>query len=283
MSAKVVSALLAVAAYTNASPAPARRSISYNTHCDEATTPSNWNDCLTAMKDFDAQANNDPNYVWNLSANGSPYNCLTYTQGECVAAICSYDGSSFTHNLVVDGFDTLISQCEPIPAGGNADLNPNSSMGVKVYQDPTPPSKMKARDGSSWENAYTVDNAAPRQYWQSVQDALPGGSSWALTESDSQTNMVEFSVSVSESFFDIFSSEQSVSYGYSETVTYSTTETIVNTCSTGDEGYLYWTPLFTQYHGGFLNGGPSPVDIYIPLKNGDGSAKGKYVVECSAQ
>ena len=45
-------------------------------------------------------------------------------------------------------------------------------------------------------------------------------------------------------------------------------------------GTLFWYPLFTQHHGGFSEG-PSPVDIYVPVSEGDDGAVGKYQVSNS--
>ncbi|THZ75247.1 hypothetical protein D6C84_09156 [Aureobasidium pullulans] len=72
----------------------------------------------------------------------------------------------------------------------------------------------------------------------------------------------------------------SITYGYEKTVSTSTTQTINNNCANDQTGTLFWYPLFTQHHGGFGEG-PSPVDIYVPVSEGDDGAVGKYQVVCS--
>lgn len=79
--------------------------------------------------------------------------------------------------------------------------------------------------------------------------------SWSLTKSDSKSWGVEETTSIDADLFEIFSASESVTYKQSDTVTSTITSNIPNTCS--GEGYLYWAPSFTQYHGGFTDGGVS--------------------------
>ena len=69
-------------------------------------------------------------------------NTLTWTVGNCVASIAFFDGQPIQHNIVVDAFDTLLQQCEPNGAGGNAALNPDGASAVSLFAPGTPPSKM---------------------------------------------------------------------------------------------------------------------------------------------
>lgn len=158
-------------------------------------------------------------------------------------------------------------------------MDNDHSMYLQIYASQGSPSKMAKRSGS-WSNAYTIQNAAPAQYKQQVLNSQPGGSSWTLTSSQTQTNRVESSTSIDADLFETFKASESITYEYTKTVTTSSTSTITNNCAHNQQGTLYWYPLFTQYHGGF-SGGPSPVDIYIPVQNSDGSAAGKYTVVCS--
>ncbi|THY88208.1 hypothetical protein D6C93_07301 [Aureobasidium pullulans] len=211
---------------------------------------------------FDAVCDASRTPDWNGS--GGSANCVVFDGDNCAF-------------LVVDATDTLISDCKYAGAGGKS-TDKDGSMFVSAYASDQNPTKMK-RD-NTWTEAYRIENAAPENFKQQVLSALPGGSSWELTTEQSQTNRVEASVSLSEDFFTIFSSSQSITYGYEKTVSTSTTQTINNNCANDQTGTLFWYPLFTQHHGGFSEG-PSPVDIYVPVSEGDDGAVGKYQVVCS--
>ncbi|THZ22578.1 hypothetical protein D6C89_05999 [Aureobasidium pullulans] len=206
---------------------------------------------------FDAVCDASRTPDWNGS--GGSANCVVFDGDNCAF-------------LVVDATDTLISDCKYAGAGGKS-TDKDGSMFVSAYASDQNPTKMK-RD-NTWTEAYRIENAAPENFKQQVLSALPGGSSWELTTEQSQTNRVEASVSLSEDFFTIFSSSQSITYGYEKTVSTSTTQTINNNCANDQTGTLFWYPLFTQHHGGFSEG-PSPVDIYVPVSEGDDGAVGKY-------
>lgn len=194
-----------------------------------------------------------------------------------MVGILFLNGKSFTQNYVVDAIDTLASDCRANGACGRADLNsdPDLQMGVNVYASQQNPVK---RD-NSWSTAYTIQNAAPEQYRQQVRSATPGGSSWDITDSETRTNKIETSVSISADLFSLFQASASVTYGYEETTEKTESTHIDNTCSTSQTGTLFWYPEFTQYHGGY-SGGPSPADIYIPVSD-DFGAVGKYQLVCS--
>lgn len=149
-------------------------------------------------------------------------------------SICSLDSyKPVPQFLVVDATDTLISDCKYAGAGGKS-TDKDGSMFVSAYASDQNPTKMK-RD-NTWTEAYRIENAAPENFKQQVLSALPGGSSWELTTEQSQTNRVEASVSLSEDFFTIFSSSQSITYGYEKTVSTSTTQTINNNCANDQTG-----------------------------------------------
>ncbi|TIA85568.1 hypothetical protein D6C76_00896 [Aureobasidium pullulans] len=237
---------LASATLSSARALDKRQSYSFDAVCDASRTPD-WNGCSDSEKHV-------AGVLWKVS-------------------ICSLDSyKPVPQFLVVDATDTLISDCKYAGAGGKS-TDKDGSMFVSAYASDQNPTKMK-RD-NTWTEAYRIENAAPENFKQQVLSALPGGSSWELTTEQSQTNRVEASVSLSEDFFTIFSSSQSITYGYEKTVSTSTTQTINNNCANDQTGTLFWYPLFTQHHGGFSEG-PSPVDIYVPVSEGDDGAVGKY-------
>ncbi|THY78633.1 hypothetical protein D6C77_00067 [Aureobasidium pullulans] len=265
---------LASATLSSARALDKRQSYSFDAVCDASRTPD-WNGCQSAFDQINAQANSDPNYQWTF---GGSANCVVFDGDNCAVSICSLDNyKPVPQFLVVDATDTLISDCKYAGAGGKS-TDKDGSMFVSAYASDQNPTKMK-RD-NTWTEAYRIENAAPENFKQQVLSALPGGSSWELTTEQSQTNRVEASVSLSEDFFTIFSSSQSITYGYEKTVSTSTTQTINNNCANDQTGTLFWYPLFTQHHGGFSEG-PSPVDIYVPVSEGDDGAVGKYQVVCS--
>ncbi|KAK4948837.1 hypothetical protein LTR10_012210 [Elasticomyces elasticus] len=286
--------LLAVlaAAGLSSSMAIEKRGFGFDTDCDGAANPV-WDDCTWIWNHKIAKLiKANPNYEFTFPGMpNAPF--LLWKHHNCSLSVNTGDGQPLPFYYVTAAVNTLMDQCEPNGAGGTATVanqheGSHANFWVTIEAGDQTPSRKQKRD-PTWENAFTIHHSAPKQYRQLVQDALPGGSSWTLTKDDTQTNSLQTSASVSANVFEIFTAEMSVQYTHDETVTTTSTETIPNHCKDNQMGTLWWYPLFTRYHGGFLGGGPSPVDIYVPETRpavpgtkGPPSAAGRYQVVCSS-
>ncbi|KAI5364593.1 hypothetical protein Slin15195_G041310 [Septoria linicola] len=297
MQTAALAALLATSAFAApASLALEQRqdSFSYFSQCDALRQPT-WDDCEQIFGDLTAEAGGDGNYL--RTPPNPPAQQYVYSNGDCVL---SYGWNNrdyeFRQFHLVQAIDTLESQCKVSGAGGVASLyNAGGDIYVSIYSMSSPPAnslqtipaedveakknKKTKRENTSWNTVFTVENATPEQYRQQVLDALPGGSTWSITTESSQTSSIESTTELSADLFSLFSATQSISVGYEETLTYSTTQDIPNNCGNDQTGTLYWYPLYTEYRGGWSPDGPSPATIYVPNKNGD-SASGVFRVLC---
>ncbi|CAN9407559.1 unnamed protein product [Alternaria sp. RS040] len=91
---------------------------------------------------------------------------------------------------------------------------------------------------------------------------VPGGGSYTVSESKTQTFSISASASLGASAWDAVSAEIGVSAGYSTSQTSSTSVTINIDCG-GRTGQVYWRPFFDQYEGTLESDGRR-VTIWVP-------------------
>lgn len=202
-----------------------------------------------------------------------------FKNGNCQLEIQFYDqGYQIPQSQIADAVDDIIQNClkQNLPASGHAQINagPNSPWAVQIGSL-TPTKKMKR---AMFELAYLTEDSQPAAYRTQVGEGLPKGGSWSESNTKESSTTVETSVSVSADLWEVFTSSVGISVSQTQSYSSTFTETQPNTCD--GEGYLYFQPLFYQYHGGF-SGGPSPVDIFVPELDSNGKIKGNYFVGCS--
>nr|OQO28846.1 hypothetical protein B0A51_05259 [Rachicladosporium sp. CCFEE 5018] len=190
-----------------------KRSISYQMTCDAARNPD-WGDCKKVYSHVNKITKKNSNYVWPISTDPTT-NAVTYTFGNCVVALSNFSlNKGIPDYLVVTASDSIISDCTPGDAGGNA-INNDGSMGLSIYSSGKSSSEMLRRE----EAASTIE-VPPTS-----ANAQPDGSQWTLTNSQTQSKKGEASASVNADFFKIFFN-------------------IVNHCKEDQTGTLYWYPRF---------------------------------------
>lgn len=177
------------------------------------------------------------------------------SNGNCVLSYGWNDRSyEFRQFNLVQAVDTLQSQCRTFGAGGVASLNQaGGPIFVSIYSESSPPagssvqtiqasegevasSKKTKRENTSWTTAFSIENSTPDQFRQQVLDALPGGSTWSLTTESSFTSSIESTTELSADLLSLFTATQTISVGYEETLSYSTTQEIPNNCGNDQTG-----------------------------------------------
>lgn len=98
---------------------------------------------------------------------------------------------------------------------------------------------------------------------QAVSGELTAGSTVTLTQESSTTTGVSVSAEVSAGLFEIFEASISTEVSASQTATSAWGIEVNVDCNSGQQGIIYWYPLFTLYQGRFEPSGDI-VDFYIP-------------------
>lgn len=103
-----------------------------------------------------------------------------------------------------------------------------------------------------------------------VTGRLTAGSTYTTTQSEALTIGTSASVEVGASFFEIFSASVNAEVSQETTSTSTSGIDVLVDCESGQEGIIYWYPVFTVYQGRYTPSGDN-VDFYIP----DNSASGQ--------
>jgi hypothetical protein len=109
-----------------------------------------------------------------------------------------------------------------------------------------------------------------------VVGPLPSGSSYMIQESEAQTQGISMSVEFGASFFEIFSASAGLEISQEFTVTSTTGVTVNVDCPEGQNGIIYWQPIFIVYQG-FGRPSMNSFEVRVPSNVGLGS----YSVACA--
>lgn len=104
-----------------------------------------------------------------------------------------------------------------------------------------------------------------------VSGKLTSGSSVELSEETSTTTGVSISADVSAGLFEIFEASIGTEVSREQTSTSAVGTTIVVDCNSGQQGVIYWYPLYTLYQGKYEPSGDS-VDFWIPDDSLEGTS-----------
>lgn len=104
-----------------------------------------------------------------------------------------------------------------------------------------------------------------------VTGKLTSGSSIELTEESSTTTGVSISTDVSAGLFEIFEASIGTEVSREKTSTSAVGLTINVDCNSGQQGVIYWYPLYTLYQGKYEPSGDS-VDFWIPDDSVEGTS-----------
>ncbi|KAL2202448.1 hypothetical protein CC79DRAFT_1372620 [Sarocladium strictum] len=102
-----------------------------------------------------------------------------------------------------------------------------------------------------------------------------GGSSFAITESQSFTAGVSVSTGIDAKLWEIFTASISTTVSLDFTVSNTVGETVTVGCEPTVMGILFWEPLFIEYVGHFEPSGQT-FDNWIPIAG----SRGRYVTQC---
>ncbi|KAL3961230.1 hypothetical protein ACCO45_002753 [Purpureocillium lilacinum] len=134
--------------------------------------------------------------------------------------------------------------------------------------------RQQSGDNSATLSVVTNNVEAPNSR-QQVTGRLPAGSSYTTTETDTKTVGIQSSFGLEAGFFDLFTASASLTVSTDYSVSSATGITILIQCKDGQQGVLYWSPLFDRFQGNFNPSGDA-YDVYIPMSESAGS----YDVEC---
>jgi hypothetical protein len=223
---------------------------------------------------------------------------MLYTYGQCTFYISwANKDSVLTHDNLWRMYLVIMNTCAVHGAGGGVTAADNSFWMKIVTTPSTSAAQLESRSElavlekrvcDSWKTGWTMANAKYEGAKVAIQSGLPGTdegpkSSWTLSTTDTLKVSVKYTIGVEADVFEMFKVTQSLEIGMEQSYEKTSTETILNECGAGTTGYLYWTPLFTQYHGGCPGNGPH--DIWIPQTSTDGFGNavpaGAFEVRCA--
>lgn len=112
-----------------------------------------------------------------------------------------------------------------------------------------------------------------------VSPRLPAGSSWTYQSSEGFSHSVATSVGADAGLFSVFTA--SVSIETTLTTSYEVTSgvDVLVDCAQGQNGVIYYEPLYNYYEGYYSNSNDRIDDFWIPRDRG-GASDGQFVSEC---
>jgi hypothetical protein len=103
----------------------------------------------------------------------------------------------------------------------------------------------------------------------------PSGATYKVENTQAQTSSVSSSASLGVSFFEIFEASVDIEVGFEDTVEETMGYELVIDCPTGQDGVLYWTPLYTRYVGLYQPSGEQ-AEWYVA----NGGEQSSYELQC---
>ncbi|KAK4508316.1 hypothetical protein PRZ48_002054 [Zasmidium cellare] len=288
----------AILAFLYAAPIAAQEPV---TTCNGSTEPD-WADCDAIEV-----------YFKNMSASeftGKAGECFSPPTPDgkdpnslnCFISVCFDSSTTQVEGQAIDtDYTTLREICDisaPTTSGGNITDSPfGISVAATNNPDSNPPSKRSARpsqrsharnwptlerrdgtcvDGTgSYELFATYSNSQRPGYMIQVTGRLSSGSTYMIQDSDAQTIGVSTSVTVEDSFFDLFDASASVSVMASDTETSTVGVNVNIDCEMRQEGIVYLVPLYTYYAGFCTSDNNTEIDVFSPIPD-----QNNYMVQC---
>lgn len=112
---------------------------------------------------------------------------------------------------------------------------------------------------------------------KAVTGRLPSGSTYTIQQTDSQTVGVSVSVSVEAGFFDVLSTTVGTTISEDQTESSTTGVNINVDCDSGQEGIIYFYPVFTEYQLLCESDNNNEIDVWVPDTD-----QTNYMVTCLA-
>ncbi|KAK4500198.1 hypothetical protein PRZ48_008384 [Zasmidium cellare] len=167
-----------------------------------------------------------------------------------------------------------------ITAELNPNYNPPSKKGKKraaVSEQPRNHarswSELERRDGGIIED--TFNNTQKADDMTAVTGRFPNGSSYMISEADSQMISIGTSVTVEAGFSDLSDASASLGVDASYGVTATTGVTVSVDCNAGQEGIIYLVPVYDEYYGQCVTDNNNPITVDVPVET-----QNNYIVQC---
>lgn len=112
-----------------------------------------------------------------------------------------------------------------------------------------------------------------------VTPRLPAGSSWTYQTSEGFSHSVATSVGVDVGLFEIFTASVSITTTLETSYDVTSGVTVLVDCAQGQNGVIYYEPLYDYYEGYYSSSNDRIDDFWIPRGRG-GASDGQFVSEC---
>ncbi|KAB5545525.1 hypothetical protein GE09DRAFT_1243184 [Coniochaeta sp. 2T2.1] len=204
-------------------------------------------------------------------------NSLAYENYNAIRTTCMISQQAGGASNSADGLYQIQAWNDPLFNPAAAGLRTGNAIqvgfnGTSIEEELR--KRQQPGDNSATLSVVTRNVAAPNSR-QQVTGRLPAGSSYTTTQGDERSTGISSSFGLEAGFFDLFTASAGITVETSYTVTSSVGITVVIQCDNGQQGILYWSPLFNRYQGNFQPSGDA-YDVWIPLADSAGS----YDVEC---
>jgi len=228
----------------------------------------------------------------------------------CILSGCDVSGTggSFLNQDAIDAYNIIQGECITAQEAGGAELTADGVHQIQAFNDPNfkPPSSKRAtpdiqvkgmskaklnkllekassapsrKRQESGDNSATVSSVsanveAPNSR-QQITAELPAGSSYTTTTTDTKTTGISSSFGLEAGFFDIFTASADITVSTDYSISSTTGVTVDVQCENGQQGIVYWAPLFDWFQGTFEPSGDA-FSVYIPIAD----TAGAYDVDC---
>ncbi|CAK1363951.1 unnamed protein product [Cercospora beticola] len=226
-----------------------------------------------------------------------PNTCLPFAEGNCLISHCNFDANTQNANYFTIGLGAnfVKQNCEPLNSGGfrdlgsqrtevkeNPDFVPEPVAATEITNSSIVPvpravAKRQQPNDDGIEVTRTGRSVQRPGFNFAVSPRYPAGSTSTAEVSESQTVGFDAGTEISAGFEGVLSASVSFSVNFESTTTNTQSVTIPINCSPGQEGQIWWSPLYDLIEGNALPSGDF-VQAWFPVN--DGISAGNYAIRC---
>ncbi|KAM3420066.1 hypothetical protein BST61_g3372 [Cercospora zeina] len=207
-----------------------------------------------------------------------PNMCIPFAEGNCLISHCNFDANTQNANYFTIGLGANFVKTE---VRENPDFVPEPVAFSELTNSsiaPVPATTKRQQPNDDGVEVTRTGRSVQRPGFDfAVSPRYPAGTTSTAEVSESQTVGFDAGTEVSAGFEGVLSASVSFSVNFESTTTNTQSVTIPINCSPGQEGQIWWSPLYDLIEGSALPSGDF-VQAWFPVN--DGISAGNYAIRC---